>query len=91
MIKPIELKNIPTGSPRPKNIRIRDIEAFIRSGANACEIITEPNETARGVYTCYFNAISRRQYYKDLVKVIQRNGRLFLIRTEGKRVAQNEE
>ena len=86
MIKTIDIESIPTDGRRVYRGRIRDVEEFIRSGANACEIVKQKGETVKTLWTSYYNAVNRQQYYRDLVQVIQRQGRLFLVRVEGKRV-----
>ena len=86
MIKTIDIDSIPADGRRTYRSRIKDIEEFIRSGSNACEVVKQKGDTAKLLWSSYYNAINSRQYYKDLVQVIQRQGRLFLIRVEDKRV-----
>lgn len=87
MIRPVNAKDIPAlGKNRKYTKRICDIEEFIKSGEDACEILLQKGENIKHVFVSYHNAINRRQYYKDLVRVCQRNKRLFMVRVEGKRV-----
>lgn len=80
MYKPIRLADVPRRRCGGALNRIRDIERFIASGDDACEIILEAGEKPASVSGSIREAIKRRQYYSDLVEAFMRDGRVFIVR-----------
>lgn len=92
MIKKCRLSDIPGDARfRQAGRRISDIEEFIASNDDACEVILTPGEKAKNVQVCFITAIGRRQYYKDIVQCIVRCNRVFLIRKEEKRIKEDND
>lgn len=92
MIKKCRLQDIPGyGDKRRTGRRIRDIEEFIASGEDCCEIVLEDGENPRRVSSTYISAIQKRQYYRDICYAILREGRVFLIRKEEKRIKEEKQ
>ncbi len=57
------------------------IEQFLKSDWDACEIDTSHYSSINAVYTAYYNEIKRKSYP---CKVARRSNRVFLIREEQK-------
>lgn len=89
MIKKCRLSDIP-GLNAYKHVgkRIADIEAFIQSGDDCCEVVLKEGEKAFTIAGTLNNAIRNRQYYKDVCYAISRNGRAYLIRKEEMRLEE---
>ena len=85
MIKACTLDDIPSKGNRQNLNRIKDIEDFIATNADCCEVILEGQDAVK-VRAALDNAIKKRNYYRDLVFVVQRKKRIFLVRHENKRV-----
>lgn len=85
MITTIDLKEIPKHKYAGYGERLKDVDDFVESGANAAEIILKPGDIARDLQCSYINAIKRRKY-RDLCRAVMRGNRLFLVKVEGKRV-----
>jgi N-glycosylase/DNA lyase len=85
MIKSCTLDDIPTKGNKQNLKRIKDIEDFIATGADCCEVVLDDQNPVK-VRAALDNAIKKRNYYRDLVFVIQRKNRIFLVRHENKRV-----
>ena len=86
MIRLVDVNKIPPRkSPNPKCNRMNDIEKFIATGADACEIIVEQNESPNAVTGAVRNAIDSRKHYGEMLYVTQRAGRVFLVRWPDKR------
>ena len=85
MIKACTLDDIPSKGNRQNLKRIKDIEDFIATGADCCEVVLEGQDAAKA-RAALDNAIKKRNYYRDLVFVVQRKNRIFLVRHENKRV-----
>lgn len=72
MIKYISINDI----PKKNHGRIIDeIEEFLSSGKDACEVVSSANKEPGSVYCTYVSAVRR---YKYPLKVIRRNNRIFL-------------
>lgn len=90
MIKKCRLQDVPGRATRARvGHRIADIEAFIASGDDCCEIVLKEGEKPDRVSTTYRNSIRKRQYYSDVCDAILRDGRVFLIRKEDKRIKED--
>ena len=84
MIKSISLSSIPNcerGSRR--GYRLKDIEEFLESGRDACEVVLVKDETPKNVWAAYHTACQRNKPYDAMVQVMMRRGRIFLIRRKG--------
>lgn len=92
MIKKCRLQDIPGGGDKRKTgPRLRDIEEFIASGEDCCEIVLKDGENPRYVSTTYNGAICKRQYYSDICYAVLREGRVYLIRKEEKRIKEEKQ
>ena len=89
MIKKCSLNDIANITKAKIGRRIADIEEFIRSGEDCCEVILDPNEVPKNVQSSFLNAARRREYYDGLVQVILRGNKVYLVRKENKRVREN--
>lgn len=76
MISAIEIEKIPGRNMKYLEIN-NDIDEFLSSGATAAEVKFPPDRKPSTVCASYKNAVSKNRY---MVKVIQRNNRVFLIR-----------
>ena len=86
MIKIIDVKKLPPRkTPRKKYNILGDIDDFLATGADACEIILEEGESPNAVCGALRNAIDSRKHYGDMLYVTQRAGRVFLVRWPDKR------
>ena len=86
MFKIIDVGDIPTSAKRTgQNARVKDIEKFLATGADACEIMLWENESPSSVTASLKNAISKRKHYEDFLYVVMRAGRVFLVRWPDKR------
>ena len=72
-----------------RNKRIFQIEAFIRKSVNEMEVKVSHKEDSAHAYAALMNAISKRKYYSDMVRVETRKGKIYLVRLEGKRVDES--
>lgn len=92
MIKKCRLEDIPGCGTRMRvGRRIADIEEFIASGDDCCEIVLKEGEKPGRVSTTYNTSIRKRQYYRDVCNAILRDGRVFLIRKEEKRMKEDKD
>lgn len=81
MITKAEMKDIP-GRVCPRNNEVtRDVLEFHKSDWDACEVNIEKYKSVQSACGAYRDAIKKA---KVGVVAIQRKGRLFLIRSEGK-------
>ena len=90
MFKLIKMEDIPLSTYSGKNSRVNDIEKFLATGADACEILLWQNESPTSVAASFKNAVSRRERYEKSVYVLMRAGRVFLVRHPEKRVKHAE-
>ena len=81
MIVPYKLTDSPDRAAAPVRTRVTDVEDFLESGSECCEIVVNDEEVTKTVWAAYHNAITRLGYC-DLVRVRQRGGRIFLVRRE---------
>lgn len=81
MFKPFNIEDLPEkNSGRNKGSRlIKDITGFVKSGLSCAEIIFDEHKKCRNVNASYAVAAKR---IGAPVKVIQRDGRVFLIRED---------
>lgn len=92
MIKKCKLSDIPgLNAYKYFGKRIADIEAFIQSGDDCCEVALTEGEKSFSVAGTLNRAIRNRQYYKDVCYAISRNGRAYLIRKEEKRMKEDND
>ena len=85
MIKACRLEDIPAKGNKQNLKRIKDIEDFISTSEDCCEVILDGQDAVK-VRSALDNAIKKRSYYRDLVFAVQRKNRVFLVRHENKRV-----
>lgn len=77
-IKVCKMDDIPN-KRGAKNNRIKEIESFIKSNQPCCEIFANDGEKLSVIYGSYNRTIERKEFP---VKVIMRNRRVFLVRTD---------
>lgn len=75
MIKPIEINEIPSIN---RGRYADEIEEFMNSNMEACEVFCDKNRSGESVYAMFWSAIKRNGY---AVKVMRRKNRVFLINT----------
>lgn len=80
MIKPIALEDIPRIH---KGSYLEDIEQFMHSDAEACEVFQGQNSSPDSIYSAYKSAATRSGYN---LEVVRRKIRVFLIKAHLKSV-----
>lgn len=81
MITKIEPRDIPGRACGYNNQVMREIEEFVESDWNACEVNTNKYKNAHSAYAAYRAAIRRMN---AAVIAFERSGRLFMVRKEAK-------
>lgn len=77
MIKPINIDDIPKYSRC--NRAVQDVEEFIRSGMDSCEVISNGKSNANSLWSAYYNAVKKLNCG---VRVARRKDRVFLIKKD---------
>lgn len=77
MIKQINIDDIPGIIKR--NNAMLDVEEFIRSNMDSCEVISNEKTNVDSLWSAYYNAV---QKLNCRVKVVRRKGRVFLVKQD---------
>lgn len=75
----MEENSLPPKGKAGTTPRIKDIQEFIKSGKEACEICVDEGKKASSVAATYAGIISRHAEF-SCVRAASRSGRVFLIR-----------
>lgn len=82
MIKEINIKEIPNIN---RGKYMDDIEEFLNSGAEACEVIGHKDQSGVSLYSALWNAVKKYGYH---VKIIRRKERVFLVKATMRRTKE---
>lgn len=74
MIKAIEMNDIPNIN---RGHFMSDIEEFVNSGMDACEVFGAKNQSGESLYSAYWNAVKKSGY---AVNVMRGKNRVFLVK-----------
>ena len=80
MIQKISIEEFEKAVRNPYNTSIaNDLDEFIKSADPVCEVCTKGYKDAKSVVNAYYSAVKKLGYG---IKVIQRDGRVFLAKKE---------